>query len=350
MNNLVCVYCRNKGESCAKEHVVPPAFGGNITLVDYVCSSCNEAFNKEFEHRFLKGSSTVSLFRGLKGLKGRREMPVYGINDHGAEIYVTVKENFPQVKCMIGKDKPFTPLQMILELEDGSFKYILNTENIRIQAKQLLNEMFSRVSAKDKVKSAYLWTDERNIYLAGYRALKKEFYIWLGEHGLNGEFYASTVNTLLVPVEWNTEDRNRMFSKIVLNFAFLLLNDREKCFLDNFDNIREFIRYGRHKDYDFIRQWTGYNPKMPFLEGIEFDLLVSIFEWREKVIGALYFPGIGLFLVDVGASLKLEKEFCKTMLFKNGAEPMHLTDRNSELFRNNVCTHPLFEKIFPELC
>ncbi len=77
------------------------------------------------------------------------------------------------------------------------------------------------------------------------------------------------------------------------------------CLLPTFDPIRIFILTGLPVENSFVKQGTS--PSNPIVEliGSDYDLCVGVFQHKERLYGTVYFPKIGIFVVDIGQKPEL---------------------------------------------
>jgi hypothetical protein len=85
-----------------------------------------------------------------------------------------------------------------------------------------------------------------------------------------------------------------------LNALFLLFPYREFCLLVAFDAIRSFVLTGFPVDNAFVKQWTS--PSNPIVEmlGLDYNVNIGLFQHAGKLFGIVYFPAIGIFVVNIG--------------------------------------------------
>jgi hypothetical protein len=341
---MTCVYCREEKEVFNKEHIVPVCFGATAQyLEDLVCSDCNKRFNEEFEGRFLKGPGIESFFRAVKGLKGRREYPIFGDGSYSNRIYHTFNDDFPPIEVLIKHKNISAPLQMIIMTEKYNLFHILYEEDkydgdIRL----LFDNLFSKLKTSEKPVASYMWLNATDVTVSNYRKIRKEFYCWLGRKGLQGDFMCLDFKGTTVKLYWETVERQRMFSKMCLNFMFWLYPERDICLLSNFDILRNFILTGKGNGKSLVHQWTAADhPFMLFMKSNDYhDLYLGLFEFKGEIYGVVYFPKVGPFIVNIGLSAniperplrkstkKYEGTFRQFVGIKNGEESFWSLDPN----------------------
>ncbi len=304
---LTCVYCRLPKDTFTKEHVVPFSFGAtNKYLKDLVCADCNRTFNESFEGRFLKGPGVESILRSMKGQKGRHDFPVFGDGSYGNRLLAKVREQFPPIQVTVSKEGVRAPLQLI-SVSGGRelFHSLYEGPQFGGTLSSLIADLWSRKPDSMNAVGVFLWIRDTDINVAGYRLIRKEFFKFLGTLCLDGDFLCDSLEGFPTELAWNTSERQRMYSKICLNTLFFLFPNPTFCLLQNFDPLRSFILTGLPAENAFVKQCTS--PSNPIVEmiGLEYDLCVGLFEYRDRLFGTVYIPQIGIFVVDIGPKPEL---------------------------------------------
>lgn len=310
--NTVCVYCKKITGNFSDEHVIPKALGGSIVLKNAVCSSCNNAFSEEFETSVFKGKdSPFSFLRSWVSMKGRRDVPIFGKNGHGQPVLLTVKDGYPQIQeYLVNKDTFWYP-QFIFIFDDGSevrCDYIKdNNENFKGDIEDLLkNEEID----KNKIKKLYFWCDSKATSICGWRLFEKGLREWAESNSVVWELFDETAKgkaaKIVININWRAIERS--ISKTMLNFLFYKTQEPNFWFLPIFDDIRNFIRYGKGDPSHLL--WKGDKPTADFLNGKLGSIWMLTFEFNKKVFG-LFAMGMPIGGHIIKLSNDTEKNFKK---------------------------------------
>lgn len=298
-----CVYCKGIKENFNKEHIFPVSFGGTSKyLENLVCTDCNTRFNNEFEGKFLKGKGIESFLRALKGNIGRREYPIFGDGSYKNRLYEKIIQKYPPIQILVSNKMILAPLQMIGISESGKIYYsIIDEKESEKDFNKIFDKLYRECCSNEKCINVFLWINANEIIYSFYRNILKIFYMWLGINKLSGDLICEDINGIVVKLDWNTPERNRMYSKMALNLFFWLYNSKEICLLSNFDNIRRFVLDGDVNLKNPVKQWTSKNNYIVNKIGIDYDLAAGIISYNENIYGVIYFPIIGMFLIDIGS-------------------------------------------------
>lgn len=351
--NKLCIYCKKITNRFSDEHVIPKALGGSIILKNAVCNSCNNALSREFEMAVFKGgNSPFAFLRSWTGMKGRREIPIFGKERHGQPVLLTLKEGYPQIQeYVVDKDTFWYP-QFIFIFEDGSIKrydYIKdNNENFKEDIESILVE---EGIDKNKIKKLYFWYDSKATSVYGGRLFEKGLREWAEFNNVAWELFDETAKgksaRIVININWLIIER--LVSKIMLNFLFYKIQEPNFWFLPIFDDIRNFIRYGKGKPSHLL--WSGDKPRADFLNGKLSTILLLIFEFNKKIFGvfAMGLP-IGGHIIrltnETEGSFKKDFGLSFNYLDKSFEE---FSEENTKKIIEEIVNHPIMGKKILEL-
>ncbi len=191
----VCIYCKQLKITFTKEHIIPVTFGGTDEfLKDLVCSDCNRTFGEKFEGRFLKGPGIESLIRSVKGQQGRHGIPVFGDGSYGNWLYINVREQVPPIKISLSNTGLHAPIQIISVSRDGQFFHAVYEEDkFKGSLFSLIDYLWKKNPDSSTTTHAYLWIRDIDVSVANYRAVRKEFFKYLGILGIDGDFLCESI-------------------------------------------------------------------------------------------------------------------------------------------------------------
>ena len=349
--NKLCIYCKKITQNFSDEHVIPKALGGNLVLKNAVCHNCNNAFSKEFETDVFKGgNSPLAFVRSWTGMKGRRKVPVFGTESHGQPVLLTLKEGYPQIREYIVNKEPFYYPQFIINFKDGTTKrYDYKKENNKNFKEDIEKTIIEKEI--DKIKKLYFWCDSRTTSIYGYRLFGKGLREWAESNNVDCELFDETAKGksahITMKINWNMMER--LFSKMLLNFLFYKIQSSNFWFLPIFDDIRNFIRYGKVEPSHLL--WKGNKPQADFLNGKLVTILLLTFEFNNNIFGGIFFkPLIG------GQIIKLTNETRKFFKYDYGLTFNYLdrsseefSEQNTKKFIEEIISHPIMGKKILEL-
>ena len=303
---MKCVYCREDKatDSFNAEHVIPPTFGGAAKdLGDFVCAECNAEFNKQFEQDFLRGPGFESFNRAMRGLKGRNKYPVWADGSYkNFRIFEEVVLRFPRVGVIVFKDKVYTPHQLIVQTDKEEYLYSYRLPEDQFGSNfKMFNGLLAKITTTHNPVAIFFWAQDTELTVAESKQIGMDFYYWLGQKGIMaGSYECGTYVSGSIELRTDIEARNRMFCKMCLNFLFWLMDNREMCLRDNFDSLREYVRFGK-KPKEFVRVWnSSYNPFLAHLEHNKADISVGVLTYKWRLFGTIYLPISGTYLIDIG--------------------------------------------------
>lgn len=211
------------------EHVIPAVLGSNIVLQKATCEECQRECNQSFEHQFLKGSNFVSLLRAHLGLRGRRNEPIYGFDQHGQPLTVEVQPGFPAIRVGLQANGSERPMQIILSDESKqSFDFFFLPDVIqRPILPTFFDELVSPVPPGKKFAS--FWADGDIIPANGWRDLLEAFVAWANRKSLlpAASSIAAGEAKISLSLDWNTEYRNRGLVKICFLYILMTIPEPE---------------------------------------------------------------------------------------------------------------------------
>jgi hypothetical protein len=351
--NKLCIYCKKITSNFSDEHVIPKALGGSIILKNAVCDSCNNALSKEFEMSVFKGKdSPFSFLRSWAYMKGRRDVPIFGKEGHGQPVLLTLKDGYPQIQEYVVNKETFYYPQFIFVFEDESvsrYDYIKdNNDNFKEDIENVLqNEGID----KSKIKKLYFWCDSKTTSIYGWRLFEKSLKEWAESNNVAWEVFDETAKgkaaRIVININWHIIER--LVSKIMLNFLFYKIQEPNFWFLSIFDDIRNFIRYGKGKPSHLL--WSGDKPRADFLTGKLMTILLLTFEFNNKIFG-LFAMGLPI----GGHIIKLTNE-TETNFKKDFGLTFNYLDRSFEEFSEQstkkiieeIINHPIMGKKILEL-
>lgn len=348
--NKLCIYCKKITNSFSDEHVIPKALGGSIVLKNAVCNGCNNALSKEFEMSVLKGAnSPLAFLRSWTAMKGRRGVPIFGKEGHGQPVLFTLKDGYPQIQeYLVNKETVYYP-QFILIFQDDSIKrydYIKdNNDNFKEEIGSVL--LKERID-KNKIKKLYFWCDSRTTSIHGGRLFEKGLREWSESNNVDWELFDETAKgkSANIVINKNGVAIERFIFKIMLSLLFYKVQESNFWFLPIFDDIRNFIRYGKGKPNHLL--WSGNKPEAEFLNGKLITILLLVFEFNNKIFG--------LFAMDLpigGHIIKLTNETERNFKKDFGLTFNYLdrsfeesSEQNTKNIIEEIINHPIMgEKI-----
>ena len=170
-----CLFCLQDKPSLTREHIIPAALGGNLYLPAATCEKCQQRCNKSFENRFLKGSNFVALLRSFLGIKGRRNEPIYGFDQHGEPLTLNIQSGFPPIRVGLESGQLNRPMQIILTTQELTplDYYFLPNEIRRPITKKFFEDIVD--NRQDEAKLAAFWTDGDILPVNYWRELSEAF-------------------------------------------------------------------------------------------------------------------------------------------------------------------------------
>lgn len=351
--NKLCIYCKKITNNFSDEHVIPKALGGSIILKNAVCSNCNNAFSKEFETRVFKGEdSAFSFLRSWTAMKGRRDIPVFGKEGHGQPVLLTLKDGYPQIREYIVNKETLNYPQFIFIFEDGlesRYDYLKeNNDNFREDIENVLKD---EGIDKSKIKKLYFWFDARTISVYGGRLFEKGLREWAESNSVVWELFDETAKgkaaRIVININWRAIERS--ISKTMLNFLFYKTQEQNLWFLPIFDDIRDFIRYGKGDPGHLL--WKGDKPDASFLNDKLVSILLLTFEFNKKVFGlfAMGMP-IGGHIIKLANDTRVnfKKDFGITFNYLDRSFK-EFSDENTKKIIEEIVNHPIMGKKILEL-
>lgn len=305
INSGKCILCLKYSDALTDEHVIPLALGCDVKLNKSVCESCQRTCNKEFEGSSLKGPNFISLLRSLLGIKGRRDAPIYGHEKHGTSLLASVCNGFPQIRIGLGRNRAVHQMQIIIansRLEGLSYYFLPNQIPIPIS-----NEFFEGIvdQIPEGATVAALWTDRRGLRPEHWQILSQAFLRWSEGINLQGMISDAPLTkvTTDILIEWNTERRNRFFTKICFIYAMYKTED-DKRYDRHFDCVREYILKGTEFPMGFwkhspILQWAGQKPGGNVMGNRRMTYMLSTLNINGSLYGMIYITKYGLFCIRI---------------------------------------------------
>lgn len=268
-----CLLCLKDKPYLTDEHIIPAALGSELTLPRSTCEECQRLCNRSFEQRFLKGSNFVSLLRAYLGIKGRRNEPIYGFDQHGNPLTMTVQQGFPPIKVGIGADQIVRPMQVIMVAVDrvqDPLSYHFCPELIQ---RPITADFFENVveTVSGDANCAAFWADGDILPVNYWRELFEAFVSWCNSKDLAAmSSIASTQNSgVELVMDWNAEYTIRGLTKIGFMYAMSRMQPENRR-NDNFQYSRQYILQGIPYPSTLwpsapIVQWNGPHPALEVL-------------------------------------------------------------------------------------
>ncbi len=298
-----CIFCLEEKNPLTDEHIIPAALGSNVVLRKAVCEDCQKHCNRSFEQRFLKGSNFISLLRAHLGIRGRRNEPVYGFDQHGKPLTVEVQPGFPPIRIGLKVNGLERPMQVILADESRTplNYYFLPNEIQRPILPGYFDTIVDHVPTEAKFVS--FWADGDVIAANPWRELLEAFVVWANQKSLLPSASSIAAGMARVPfaLDWNVDYRNRGLAKICFLYALAQLSEGERLH-EAFQPIRNYILYGKF-DVDFwvhgpVLQWDGPQPSAG-LGDFKFTYLLATIVSEQGIFGLVRLHNMGLFCVKL---------------------------------------------------
>jgi hypothetical protein len=303
-----CLFCLLEKPSLTREHIIPAALGGNLFLPNATCKECQEQCNKSFEHRFLKGSNFVALLRSFLGIRGRRNEPIYGFDQHGEPLTVSVQPGFPPIRVGLASGRLTYPMQVVLttqEMQVLSYHYLPNQIRRPI-TKQLFDDIVEKRCEDAKV--AAFWADGDTLPVNYWRELSETFVAWANSYDLAAITSTSGAGNARVElsIDWNTEYRNRGLTKICFMYAMSKMKE-EKRFSHSFNHSRKYIIEGTPYPPDYwlyssVVQWNGPFPAEEIFRERQFTYFLATLNLNSNLYSLIRLHNMGLFAVKLASS------------------------------------------------
>jgi hypothetical protein len=294
-----CIFCCEEKPSLTDEHIIPAALGSNVVLRNAACEDCQRQCNRSFEQRFLKGSNFVAFLRAHLGIRGRRNEPIFGFDQHGHLLTLEVQPGFPPIRIGLGVNGIERPMQVILADEKKQpLHYVFLPNQI---PRPILPRFFDALieDIPSGSRFASLWADGDVISANGWREILEAFVAWSNKNNLLPIASSIAAGEATVPftLDWRTEYRDRGIAKICFVY-FLSTIPKASRFDAAFQHARDYILHG-HFASDFWRpdpvlQWEGPHPGMG-LGNHKFTYLLATVLHENSVYGLIQLHNMGLF-------------------------------------------------------
>ncbi|MGH2397173.1 MAG: HNH endonuclease [bacterium] len=301
-----CIFCLEEKEPLTDEHIIPAALGSNVVLKKSVCEDCQRQCNRSFEQRFLKGSNFIALLRAHLGIRGRRNTPIFGFDQHGHPLTLVVQPGFPPIRVGLRENGLERPMQVIVADESRNpLDYYFLPDKIQ---RPILPSFFDGIveSVSPEAKFASFWADGDSIAANAWRELLEAFVAWSNLRTLIPIASSVAAREAQVPfsLDWNTEYRNRGLAKICFLYLISMLPYSDR-FNEAFQSIRDYILFGKNtaemQTLELVIQWNGPHPEVA-LGDRNFTYLLATVEVDRRVFGVVQLHNMGLFCVRLLAS------------------------------------------------
>lgn len=302
-------------------------------MKEATCEDCQRQCNQSFEQRFLKGSNFVAFLRAQLGIRGRRNEPTFGFDQHGYPLTIEVQPGFPPIRIGLQSRGIERPMQVILSDErKQSFEYFFLPDVIqRPILPSLFDELIGPVSMDKKFSS--FWADGDVIPANGWRELLEAFVTWSNRKSLLSSASSIAAGQAKVPfsLDWNTEYRNPGLGKICFLYMLMTIPEVER-FNAGFQPLRNYILHGQF-DKQFwahgpVLQWADPQPRA--LGDQKFTYLLATVVREQSVFGLVRLHNMGLFCVRLSTALAgsfLRDTLTTYLLEKNESERYQLVSK-----------------------
>jgi hypothetical protein len=297
-----CVLCLEEYDVLTDEHVIYAALGSNLVVPRSTCTECQSQCNRSFEQKFLKGSNFVSMLRAFLGIKGRRNIPIYGFDDHGEPLTIHVQPGFPPIRVGLTANGFERPIQIIVSDADRNcLEYFFLPDKIDLPiTRSFFDEIVEKIP--DKAQSVALWADGNFIAANHWRDLLETFVSWGNQHDLAALVSCISAATANVPftLDWNRSYIKRAVGKI--GFMYLILNlDEHERFSPCLDQFRSYLLKGVLPNgpsgpEEPVLQWNGTHPLNDVASNNEpFTYLLAVANIESACYAFVHLHNMGLF-------------------------------------------------------
>ncbi len=252
---MQCIFCCEEKDMLTDEHIIPKALASNFLLKRASCHGCQTRCNSSFEQQFLKGSNFISMIRAQLGLRGRRNAPIFGFDQHGHPLSLEIQPGFPPIRLGLGASGLYRPPQVILTSADKApISYFFLPDTL---SRPLALDFFDKVvnDVPETAVGVAFWADGDLITANGWRDLLEMFVAWANRRQLlaMASCLATGNASMSFSLDWSVGYRDRGLSKIAFTYLLSVLD--ESCrFGDEFESMRQYILNGK---IDSSMAWNG---------------------------------------------------------------------------------------------
>lgn len=297
-----CIFCCEEKDTLTDEHIIPKALASNFLLKRASCHGCQTRCNSSFEQHFLKGSNFISMIRAQLGLRGRRNAPIFGFDQHGHPLNLEVQAGFPPIRLGLGAAGFYRPPQVILIGADKtpiSYSFLPDT-----LSRPIVLDFFDTVvnDVPEAAVGAAFWADGDLITANGWRDLLETFVAWANRRKLLAMASCIAAGNAAVnfTLDWSVGYRDRGLSKIAFTYLLSVL-DESRRFGREFEPMRQYILNGK---IDSLMAWSGPVFQLQLLPtafpaGLRFTYLLATVRSASDVYVLIQLHTMGLFCVKL---------------------------------------------------
>jgi len=267
MGKIVCIYClkSKEGNLFDREHVIPESFGrfipNNLTLINTVCEECNSYFGIELEP-FLARDSLDGIMRYKYGLKkfGRNGKK---FKSNRVRIKISTKgvwEGALLELCPPREEKEsppnavFIPKADVVLIPQITFYKTISHEEVHLPLDQITNKEDLIRRGFDLEKGCILIAPSDKS-MEKIKAKIKEMGLKTKVKKYDIEDNSKPVKGQLIKVLFESTVDNIIFRSVAkISFNYLAKAAGKEFVLSScFDEIREYIRYGKEIKSNLVR-------------------------------------------------------------------------------------------------
>lgn len=303
-----CIFCGDEKDKLTDEHIIPKALASNVYLPKASCEQCQQICNQSFKQRFLKGSNFVAMVRAQLGIRGRRNEPVFGFDQHGHPLSIEVQPGFPPIRVGMATAGFYRPMQVILA--DGQSQPLSYTFLPDAVQRPITSAFFDNLVGTPHAEAsvAAFWADGDLLVANAWRELLEAFVAWANRRSLIPMASSIATGAAKVPfsLDWNAPYRDRGLAKISFMYMLSLLDEPARYDI-SFKPIRDYLLTGEYRSTAWshgpVLQWSG---QFPLTEPeLKFTYLTATVTRGRDVFGLVQLLNMGLFCVKLASTTDL---------------------------------------------